>query len=87
MDVTEIPPSMLTTCVFCADRLHTNQRGTWQRVIAGWVPVHRYSGNQRGTNSLTLAKLEHVYACEDCIDKLKKGIPLGQMSLFGLEYQ
>lgn len=85
-NVQDIPPSMLVACVFCADRLHTNRRGTWQRVVSGWVPVDRYSGNKRGTNSLTLPKLEHVYACDQCIDKLKAGVPLGQMSLFGLEY-
>jgi hypothetical protein len=85
-NVVDIPPSMLAGCVFCANRLHTNQRGTWQHVISGWVPVHRYGGNKRGTNSLTLPRLEHVFACELCIDKLKAGIPLGQQTLFGTEY-
>lgn len=83
----DIPPSMLVHCAFCADRLHSNMRGTWQHVVGGWVPIKRHgTDNQRGTNSLTLPKMEHVYACEACIDKLKKGVPLGQQSLFGTEY-
>lgn len=86
-NLVDIPPSMLTSCALCADRLHANQRGTWQHVIGGWVPVGRYAGNKKGTNSLTLPRLEHVYACDPCIAKLKSGVPAGQQDLFGKDYR
>jgi len=78
----DIPPSRLVACVYCADRLDSNALGTYQRAV-GWVRVKR-AGKNQGVNALAMMDRKFVFACAPCIDKLKRGIPLGQMSLFGL---
>lgn len=78
----DIPPSRLVSCVYCAERLDSNAVGTYQRA-KGWVRVKR-SGTNQGVNALAMKELLHIFACSACIDKLKRGIPLGQMSLFKL---
>lgn len=79
-----IPPSRLTHCTYCATDLDTTARGTWQ-YAHGWLPVNRYTGNKSGTNSLTLPKRDHQFACDECMHKLKHGIPTGQLSMLKLE--
>jgi hypothetical protein len=37
-----------------------------------------------GANTITIPLRQDHYACAECIDKLKHGIPVGQMRLFGL---
>ena len=75
-----IPLSRRTTCQFCSDIIDSNGRGTWQ-VVKGWCPIGRYSGNQRGTNNVSLVHWVNLYACNECIGKLKHGIPAGQQEL------
>lgn len=77
----DIPSSRLVVCVYCADRLDSEARGTYQRAL-GWLPKKRATRNAIGTNSLVMPKLQWEFACEVCISKLKKGIPTGQQSLF-----
>lgn len=79
----DIPLSRRRLCSFCASIVDSNGAGTYQRAV-GWLPIKRFSGNKQGTNSLTLPKKLDVYACSDCITKLKAGIPTGQMSIFDL---
>lgn len=76
-----IPLSRKRTCKFCAKFVDGNAPGTWRRAT-GWLPVKRYSGNKVGTNNLTLREYVEEYACAECIDRLKHGIPVGQLSIF-----
>lgn len=72
----DVPASRLVGCVFCAERLDSNGNTTFQRA-KGWVPAKR--------KSLVLPELLHVFACDVCIEKLKHGMSVGQMSLFTLK--
>ena len=81
-----IPPSRLVSCQYCQEQIDSNGTGTWQ-VVKGWCPIKRYSGNQRGTNNVSLVTWLHLFACANCISKLKAGIPIGQevLPFFNLE--
>lgn len=71
------PLRYLQTCAFCAAQIDCRDPRHYQR-IKGWA-LNRNHGN-----SITLGERSSTWACNECIDKLKKGIPVGQMSLFGL---
>lgn len=80
-NLTDIPPSRLVACSYCACRLDSNGPGTFQRA-SGWVRVRG-----KGINALHLPVRQHRYACAECIDKLKRGIAIGQLSLLGLDLE
>lgn len=83
-DSMEIPVSRKRTCVYCAVFIDGNAPGTWRKAT-GWLPVARYKHNKGGSNSLTLRTNLEEYACAECIDRLKHGIPVGQMTIFETE--
>jgi len=72
-----VPIRNLTTCVYCAAQIDTRDARHYQR-IKGWA-LNRNRGN-----SVTLGVRSHQWACHDCIDKLKNGLSIGQLSLLGL---
>lgn len=72
----DIPPSRLVICCYCAERMDSNGPHTFQRAC-GFVRVRG-----KGINALHLAKRQHVFACEECIERLKHKIAIGQMDLF-----
>lgn len=63
-------------CVFCDDEIVVTNNRHYQRVI-GWER-QRSAG---GTNHIVLRTPIEVYACVECVDKLKSGISIGQQSL------
>lgn len=72
---TATPLRYRRTCTFCG--MQVDSRHPQSYVLAhGWKRI----GNNG--NSITLARLDDEWACTDCIDKLRKGIPVGQMSIF-----
>jgi hypothetical protein len=76
----DIPPSRRVNCQFCHQVIDSNASGTWQ-VVKGWCPIKRYAGNKKGTNSVSLVHWLFVFACGECISKLKAGLPAGQQEL------
>lgn len=73
-----IPLSRCVICMYCRTTIDSNGNGTWQRGT-GWFPQRK---SARGSHSATMVKREAEYACSECIDKLKLGIPAGQMRLW-----
>jgi len=78
-----IPPANLRTCLFCREYLDTSANGTYQRGT-GWFrrQPQRGSHNRSGTNSAARISWSDEYACSECMSKLAKGIPVGQMGLW-----
>jgi hypothetical protein len=74
-----IPLSRLRNCTYCSVQVDSNGVGVYQ-LASGWL-MNRRAG---GANTITIPLRQDHYACADCIDKLKHGIPVGQMRLFGL---
>lgn len=73
---TNVPKAYVATCVYCAIQLDTREPRVYQG-ITGWAL------NKNQGNSVTLGKRSHQWACNECIDKLKHHVPIGQQSLFG----
>lgn len=73
-----VPPSFVASCHFCGLTMDTRDTNAYQRT-SGWAR------NKNRGNSITLSKREHVWACGECIGKLAKGIPVGQMGLWDNE--
>jgi hypothetical protein len=63
-------------CTFCEAPVDPEMPLTYQKVT-GWEHP-RMAG---GTNALALREPHGVYACSTCIDKQRRGIPVGQESL------
>lgn len=74
-----IPLSRLRNCVYCQCQVDSNAIGIFQ-LATGWL-MNRRSG---GANTIAMPKRQDFYACAECIDKLRHGIPVGQQSLFTL---
>ena len=72
-----VPASMVAVCCYCAAQIDTRDSRHYQR-IKGWA-LNRNKGN-----SVTLGQRSAIWACHECIDKLKHGVPTGQQSLFVL---
>lgn len=70
-----VPPSFVASCYFCVRAMDTRDLTAYQ-YTQGWAR------NKNKGNSLTLAQREHKWACGECIDKLKHGVPVGQMGLW-----
>jgi RNase P subunit RPR2 len=79
----EIPLSRRRTCQHCATIIDSTGMGV-HKLVQGWVPAYE---RKRGhsSNSVALSKDLNKYICETCYDKLKKGIPPGQMSLLEID--
>lgn len=72
---TSVPVRYRRTCTYCGSQVDSRHAHTY--VMAhGWKRI----GNNG--NSITLAKLSDEWSCGDCIDKLRHGIPVGQLSIF-----
>lgn len=74
-----VPLSRIRLCVFCSCQLDSNAVGVYQ-LATGWLANRK----QGGANTISLPHRQDKYACAECVDKLKHGIPVGQMRLFGL---
>lgn len=70
-----VPLRFRRTCTFCACQVDSRHPMTYV-LVHGWKRI----GNNG--NSVTLAKLDDHWSCGECVDKLRKGIPVGQRSLF-----
>lgn len=80
MSLYEIPLSRRRHCTYCACIVDSNAVGVYQ-LAHGWLENRK----RGGANTIALAKRDDHYACNDCISKLKAGIPVGQQSLFRLD--
>lgn len=74
-----IPLSRLRNCTYCSVQLDSNGVGVYQ-LASGWL-MNRKKG---GANTIAIPLRQDHYACAECVDKLKHGIPVGQMQLFRL---
>lgn len=74
-----VPASRIRLCAFCLDQVDSNAVGVYQ-LAHGWLQNRR----KGGANTIALPDRKDVFACDECISKLKAGIPVGQMRLFGL---
>lgn len=72
-----IPLSRVRNCTYCNDSLDSNGIGVFQ-LGHGWLENRR----KGGANTIALPIREDKYACHECIDRLRQGIPVGQMHLF-----
>lgn len=77
-----VPLSRLRACTYCSCQVDSNAVGVYQ-LASGWLQNRK----QGGANTLTLPIRQDHYACGECVDKLRHGIPVGQMQLFGLDDQ
>lgn len=77
MDNIRIPLSRRRTCSHCGTLVDSNGVGVFH-LATGWIE-NRKKG---GTNTIALPIHHDKYACHDCIDRLRHGIPVGQMMLF-----
>ena len=66
------------SCSECGAVLDRTDRGTWQ-FLSGWARINRAQGGQNG---LTLAEYHGRFACNACIDRMRKNINLNQGLLF-----
>lgn len=73
-----VPLSRVRTCSYCSVQVDSNATGVYQLAI-GWLANRK----QGGANTIAIPNRVDRYACSECIDKLKHGIPVGQMHLFG----
>jgi hypothetical protein len=75
-----IPLSRRATCVYCSIFIDTNANGVFQ-FASGWLENRR----KGGANTIALPNRRPRFACRECIDRLRHGIPVGQGTLFGLD--
>ena len=79
MSIYEIPLSRRRTCYYCSCIMDSGALGNYQ-LATGWVENRKGGGSHI---TLTTRRAD-TYACHDCIDKLRHGIPTGQIRLFEL---
>lgn len=81
--VYDVPLSRRRLCCYCATQLDSRGAGV-HKLMKGWVAAHE---RKRGSssNSLTFGKDLDTYICADCYDKLRQGIPVGQLSLLAMD--
>jgi hypothetical protein len=71
---------MTAPCTYCGTPVDPTSRYTWRRV-QGWERKAHMSSTRRGGSDISLRETIEVYACDNCIRKLKSGISPGQDSL------
>ena len=76
-----IPERDLVQCRYCHDALNATAGGVYHRGTA-WFKQQKRA--RSGTNSACLVNWEDDWACQFCIQKLLKNIPVDQMELFHL---
>lgn len=72
-----VPLSRRRNCTFCSVTVDSNGIGTFQ-LADGWLENRR----KGGANTIAIVHRRDVYACHECIDRMRHGIPAGQMHLF-----
>lgn len=80
IDGMNVPPSRIANCKGCGKYVDTESFGTWQ-LATGWVPCKR-RGKAQGINQLIHADRHYEFRCEPCFERLKAGIPDGQLTIF-----
>lgn len=71
---------MTAPCTYCGTLVDPTSRYTWRRV-QGWERKAYMSPTRRGGSDISLREAVDVFACDDCIRKLKSGVSPGQDSL------
>ena len=71
---------MSAPCTYCGTSVDPTSRYTWRRV-QGWERKAHASSTRRGGSDISLRETIDVYACEQCIRKLKSGVSPEQDSL------
>lgn len=72
-----IPLSRRRLCTYCAVTVDSNGTGVFQ-LAHGWLENRK----RGGANTIAVPIRDDTYACNECIDKLRHGIPVGQSRLF-----
>lgn len=72
-----VPPANVASCYYCHENMDTRDYGIFQ-FVSGWVE-NRVRG---GANAIAIPQRAHRFACSTCIDRLRKGIPTGQMRMW-----
>ena len=82
-DLRVIPVANRRVCFYCGETVDTSVNSCWQRGTA-WFKRQAQTGshNRAGTNAARGVKWIDEYACRECMDKMAKGIPSGQMGLW-----
>lgn len=75
---TELPAGKYAPCFYCNAMIETMGNRTYQ-FGSGWFPRRKAA---KGSHSATSVTYEYKFACWECIDKVKNGIPIGQMKLW-----
>lgn len=63
--------------MFCLTTIDSNATGVFQRA-SGWLENRK----RGGANTIALPLRHDVYACNECVDRLRHNISTGQMRLF-----
>jgi len=72
-----IPLSRRAVCTYCATTIDMQASGVFQ-FAQGWLE-NRLRG---GANTIALPKRRNQYACHECIDRMRHGVPALQARLF-----
>ena len=73
-----IPLSRRRLCTYCLATIDSNGTGTFQ-LAHGWLENRK----RGGANTIAVPIRDDIYACGECIDKLRHNISPGQARLFG----
>lgn len=76
-DGVPIPLSRRRLCTYCTATVDSHGLGVFQ-LGHGWLENRK----RGGANTIAVPIRDDTYACAECIDKLRHGIPVGQARLF-----
>jgi hypothetical protein len=76
-DGVPIPLSRRRICAYCSVTIDSNAPGVFQHA-SGWIENRK----RGGANTIALPIRSDMYACNECIDRLRHGISTGQTTLF-----
>lgn len=77
-----IPLANRRACYYCGETIDTSVNLSWQRGTAWFKRQSQTGHNRAGTNAARSVVWIDEYACRECMDKMAKGIPSGQMGLW-----
>lgn len=85
MTAVMIPTHRLVNCKWCNEPIDIRDRNTYRYASGAWFK-NRKDG-KAGTHGGCLFEWSGHYACNWCIEKQQKGIPINQMRLFDPSYE
>lgn len=70
---------MTRRCVYCGDPVDPAAPSTWRRIV-GWERKASAESRRSGSDIALRIPSEH-YACDPCVQKLKRGVSARQQAM------